>query len=106
MAALLLAMLPIPLKFSKWSKADQCHRKINAGILQDVFASIFAHLEAVAYDRITIDCADSKIRLCVEILCAWIADNMEKMALPRLKTNNYPKCVLPTHEVGTNARSH
>jgi len=49
MAVLLLAILPIPRKFSKSSKADQCHRKINADTLQDVFELIFVPLQDVAH---------------------------------------------------------
>ena len=48
MAVLLLALLPIPPKFSKSSKADQRQRKINADTLQDVFELIFAPLQDVA----------------------------------------------------------
>jgi len=44
MAVLLLALLPVPPKLSKSSKADQCQRNINAETLQDVFELIFAPL--------------------------------------------------------------
>ena len=58
MAVLLLALLPIPPKLSKSSKADQRQRKINADTLQDVFELIFAPLQDVAHVGIPIDCAD------------------------------------------------
>jgi len=105
-AVLLLALLPIPHKFSKSSKADQCQRKINADTLQDVFELIFAPLPDLAHTAIAIDCADGKVRQCFPILSAWIADHIEHVALHRLKTNACPKCEVPTHELGTNARSH
>jgi len=106
MAVLLLALLPIPPKLSKSSKADQRQRKIIADTLQDVFELIFAPLQDVAHTGIAIDCADGKVRQCFPILSGWIADHMENVALHGLKTNACPKCEVPTHELGTNARSH
>jgi len=62
MAVLLLALLPIPPKFSRSSKADQCHRKIKTDTLQDVCELIFAGLQEVTHTGTAIDCADSKVR--------------------------------------------
>jgi hypothetical protein len=104
MAGLLLALLPVPLKFSRSSKADARQRKMNADTLQDVFELIFAPLQEMAQAGIPIDCADGKVRLCFPILSAWIADHMENVALHGLKTNACPKCEVPTHELGTNQR--
>jgi len=101
MAVLLLALLSIPHKFSKFSKADQRQRKINADTLQDVFKLIFAPLKDVAPTGITIDCADGKVQQCSPILSTWIADDMENVALHGLKTNAYPKCEVPNHKLGT-----
>ena len=106
MAVLLLALLPVPPKLSKFSKADRRQRKINTDTLPDVFELIFALLQDVMHAGLPIDCADSKIRLCFPILSEWIANHMESVALYRLKTNAYPKCKVPTHELGTNARSY
>jgi len=106
MALLLLSLLPIPPKFSKSSKADQPQRKIKTDTLQDVFELIFTPLQDVAHTGIAIDCADTKVRQCFPILPLWIADHMENMAVNALKTNPCPKCEVPTHELGTNARSH
>jgi len=52
MAVLLLALLPIPPKLSKFSKADQRQRKINADTLQDVFELIFAPVQGVAHSGV------------------------------------------------------
>jgi len=101
MAVLLLALLPIPHKFSKSSKADQRQRKINADTLQDVFELIFAPLQDVTPTGIAIDCADGKVQQYFPILFTWISDHMENVALHGLKTNAYPKCEVPTHELGT-----
>jgi len=106
MAVLLLALLPIPPKLSKSSKADQRQRKINADTLQDVLELIFAPLQDVAHTGIAIDSANGKVRQCFPILSMWIADHIENVALHGLKTNACPKCEVRTHELGTNARSH
>jgi len=106
MAVLLLALLPIPPKFSKSSKDDQRQRKINADTLQDVFELISAPLQDVAHAGIAIDCADGKVRLCFPILSTWIADHMANVALHGLKTNACPKCKVPTHELGTNTKNY
>jgi len=106
MAVLLLALLLVPSKLSKSSKADRRQRKINADTLQDVFELIFAHLHDVAHVGIPIDCADGKVRLSFLILSAWIADHMQNVALHGLKTNACPECEVPTNELGTNARSY
>jgi len=105
-AVLLLALLPVPPKFSKSSKADRHQRKINADTVQDVFELIFAPLQDVAHVGIPIDCGDGKVRLCFPIRSARIADPMEKVALHVLKTNACPKCEVLTNELGTNARSY
>ena len=101
MAFLLLTLLPIPPKFSKSSKADQHQMKINADTLQDLFELIFTPLQDVAHTGIAINCTNAKVRQCFPILLAWIADNMENLALHGLKTNTCPNCALPTHELGT-----
>jgi len=106
MAVLLLALLPVPPKLSKSSKADERQRKINADTLQDVFELIFARLQDVAHVGIPIDYADGKVRLCFPMLSAWIADHMENVALHGLNTNDSPKCEVLTNELGTNARSY
>jgi len=106
MAVLLLALLPIPPKFSKSSKGAQCQTKINADTLQDVFELIFAALENMAHAVIAIDCADGKVLQCFLIVSGWIADNMENVALHGLKTNACPKCEVPTYELGTNAKNY
>jgi len=106
MAVLLLALLPVRPKLSKFSNADRRQRTINAHTLQDVFELIFAPLQDVVHVGIPIECANGKVRLCFPILSAWIADYMENVALHRLKTNTCPKCEVPTNKLGTNARSY
>ena len=81
MAILLLALLPIPPKLSKSSKADVHQRQINADTLRDVFKLIFAPLQDPARDGVPMDCANGKVRTCFPILATWIADHMENIAL-------------------------
>jgi len=106
MALLLLALLLIPPRFSKSSKADQRQRKINADTLQDVFELIFAPIQDMAHAGIAIDYADGKVRPGFPILSAWIAYQMENMALDGLRANASPKCEVPTHKVETNAKNY
>jgi len=79
-AVLLLALLPIPPKLSKFSKADQHQREMNANTLRGVLELIFAPLQEPANDGVPIDGADGKVRSCFPILAAWIADHMENLA--------------------------
>jgi len=104
LAVLLLALLPIPPKLSKSSKADQHQRQINADTLRDVFELIFAPLQDPAHDGVPIDCADGKVRRCFPILAAWIADHMENVALHGIKSNICPRCEVPAVELGTNMK--
>jgi len=104
MAVLLLALLPIPPKLSKSSKADQHQRKINADTLRDIFELILAPLQDLAHDGVPIDCADGQVRRWFPILAAWIADHMENIALHGIKSNVCPKCEVPAVELGTNIK--
>jgi len=104
MAVLLLALLPIHTKLSKSSKADQHQRQINADTLRDVFEIIFARLQDPAHDGLPIDRADGKVRRCLPILAAWIADHLENVALHGIKSNVCPTCKVPVVELGTNMK--
>ena len=106
MAVLLLALLPVPPKFSKSTKADQYQRQVNADTLQDVFEFIFAPLQHAALDGVPIDCADGKVRRCFPILSAWAADHMENVTLHGLKSNACPTCEVPAGELGTNIKNY
>jgi len=106
MAVLLLALLPIRPKLSKFSKADQPQQKINAHTLLDVFELIFAPVQGLAHSGVPIDCADGKAPLCFPILSALIADHMKNVALHWLKSNASPKCKVSTYELGTNATNY
>ena len=50
MVVLLLALLPVPPKFSKSIKAYQYQKQVNADTLQDAFEFIFAPLQHAALD--------------------------------------------------------
>jgi len=104
MAVLLPALLPIPPKLSKSSKADQHQKQINADTLLDVLELIFAPLQDPAHDGVAIDCAHLKVRRCLPILAACIADHMENSALHGTKSNFCPRCEVPGVELGTNMK--
>ena len=60
-AVLLLALLPVPPKFSKSTKAYQYQSQVKGDTLQDVFEFIFVPLHHAALDGVPIDCADGKV---------------------------------------------
>jgi len=105
-AVLLLALLPVPPKLSKSTKADQYQRQVNADTLQDVFEFIFAPLQHEALDGVPIACADGKVRRCFPILSAWVADHIENVTLHGLKSNVCPTCEVPAGELGTNSKKY
>src|SRR5437868_357476 len=88
MAILLLALLPIPPKFSQSSSADELQRQINADTLQGVFDLIFESLQEIALEGTPIGCADGNVQRCLPILSPWIADYMENVALHAIKSNS------------------
>ena len=93
MPILLLALLPVPPKFTGESAcADEAQRQMNAGALQTVFELIFAPLQQVTRDGSVMDCADGKTRHCFPILSAWIADHAEHAALQGIASKSCPKC--------------
>jgi len=106
MAVLLLALLPVPPKLSKSTKADQYQRQVNADTLQDVFEFIFTPLQHAALDAVPIDCADRKVRRCFPILSAWVADHLENVTPHGLKSNACPTCEVPAWELGTNIKNY
>jgi len=106
MAVLLLALLPVLPKLSKSTKADQYQKQVNADILQDIFEFIFAPLQHAALDGVPIHCDDGKVRRCLPILSAWVADYMENVTLHGLKSNACPTCEVPAGELGTNMKNY
>ena len=104
MEVLLVALLPIPPKLSKSSKADQHPRQINIDTRQYVFELIFTPLQDPAHDGVPSDCTDGKIWRCFPILAAWIADYMENVALHGIKSNVCPRCEVPAVKLGTNMK--
>jgi len=71
MAILVLALLPVPPKFTGESaRANEAQRQTNADILRAVFDLVLAPLQQVAREGTVMDCADGKTRLCFPILSA------------------------------------
>src|SRR5437588_1380863 len=78
MPILLLALLPVPPKFTGESaRANEAQRQMNADALRTVFDLIFAPLQQVARDGSVMDCVDGKTRHCFTILSSWIAAQAE-----------------------------
>ena len=105
MAVVLLALLPVPPKFSKSTKADQYQRQVNADTLQDIFEFILVPQQHAALDGVPIDCVYWKVGRCFPIFSAWVADHMENMTLHTLKSNACPTWEVPAEELGTNIKN-
>ena len=106
MAVLLLALLPVAPKLSKFTKADQYLRQVKAETLQDIFEFILPPLQHAALDGVLIDCADRKVRRSFPIFSVWAADHMENVTLHGLKSNACPTCEVPAGELGTNIKNY
>ena len=106
MAVLLLALLPVPPKLSKSTKADQYRRQVNADTVQDLFQFICAPLQHTARHGVPIDCPDPKVQRCFPILSAWVEDQMENVTLHRLNSKACPTCEVPAGESGTNIKNY
>jgi len=71
MPILLLALLPVPPKFTGESaRADEAQRQINVDVLRTVFDVVLAPLQLVVQEGTVMDCADGKTPLCFAILSA------------------------------------
>ena len=79
---LLLALLPVPPKFTGASaRTDEAQWQMNADALRSVFDLVLAPLQQVVQEGTVMDCADGKTHLCFLILSAWIADHAAHVAL-------------------------
>jgi len=85
-------------------RTDKAQRKTNADALWAVFDLVLALLQEVVQEGKVMDCADGKTRLCFPILLAWIADHAEHAALHGIGSKSYPKCEVPSKELGGNPR--
>jgi len=100
MPILLLALLPVPPKFTGESaRANKAQQQTNADTLRAVCDPVLAPLQPVAQEETVMDCADGKTRLCFPILSAWIADHAEHGALQRIGSKLCPKCEAPCEEL-------
>jgi len=105
MPILLLALLPVPSKFTGESaRANEAHRQTNADVLRAVFDLILAPLQQIAREGMVMDCADGKTRLCFPILSAWIVDHAEHAALQGIGSKSCPKFEVPCEERGGDPR--
>jgi len=105
MPILLLALLPVPPKFTGESaRANEAQWQTNVDVLRAVFDLVLAPLQQVARERTVMDCADGKTRLCFPILSAWIADHAEHAALKGIGSKLCPKYEVLCEELGGDPR--
>jgi len=103
MPILLLALIPVPPKFTSDSAcANEAQRLTNAETLRAVFDHVLEPLQPVAQEGMVMDCADGKTRLCFTILSAWFADHAEHAALQAIGSKLCPKCEVLCEEFGWN----
>jgi len=99
MPILLLALLPVPPKFTGESaRANEAQWLTNADVLRAVFDLVLEPLQQVAREGTVMDCADGKTRLCFPILLAWIVNYAEHAALQEIGSKSCPKCKVPCKE--------
>jgi len=100
MPILLLALLPVPPKFTgELARVKEAQRQTNADTLRAVFDLVLAPFQPVAQEGTVMDCADGKTRLCFPILSAWIVDHAEHAALQGIGSKSCPKCEVPCEEL-------
>jgi hypothetical protein len=104
MAIILVALLPVPPKFTtKKAKTRNAQRMTNDEVLEAVFALIFEPLETIAKSGKEMNCSDGKVRRCFPILAAWIADHAENETLHGLKRMSCAVCEVPLDGLGSDA---
>ena len=105
MPILLLALLPVPPKFTgKSARSNEAEPQTNADTLRAFFDLVMEPLQPVVQEGTVMDCADRKTRLCFPILSAWIADHAEHAALQGIGSKSCPKCEVPCKELSGNPR--
>jgi len=103
MPILLLAVLPVPPKFTGESaRAEEAQPQMNADVLRTVFDLVLALLQQFVQEGMVMDCAEGKTRLCFPIFSAWIADHAGHAALHGIGSKSCPKCEIPCKELGGN----
>jgi len=105
MPILLLALLPVPAKFTGESaRTNEAQRQTNADVLGAVFDLALPPLQQVARVGTVMDYADGKTQLCFPILSAWIVDHAEHAALQGIGSKSCLKGEVPCEELGGNLR--
>ena len=98
---ILLALLPVPPKFTKQSAAQtDTQRELNRHILHSVLQQIFQPMCNAGENGIEMSCSDGKVRMCFPILAAWLADHEEHITLHNLARNCCPKCEVDPENLG------
>ena len=105
MAVILVALLPVPPKFtSKKTKTRGAQQTMNDEIPDAVFSFIFEPLEAATKCGKKMCCSDGRVRQCFPILAAWIADHAENETLHGLKRMSCVVCEVPVEQLGWDAK--
>jgi hypothetical protein len=104
LASILVALLSIPPKYhfeghvqTTAVKEQQIH---NREVLRNVFELIFCPLDTLFNTGKLMLCADSRMRQCYPVICAWMADYFENIPLHSIKQSHCPVCEAPKLSFG------
>ena len=77
MAMILVALLPIPPKFTGRSEEDRLRRETNREVLYEVISILFQDIRKAGHTGVILACGDARYQMCYPILCAWVANYAE-----------------------------
>lgn len=105
MAIILVALLPVPPKFSsKTAKTRSAQRMTNDEVLEAVFTFLFEPMETITANGKEMCCSDGQVRQCFPVLAAWIADHAENETLHGLKRMSCAVCEVPVERLGSDEK--
>ena len=98
---ILLALLPIPPKFTKQTAAQtDAQRERNRHILHSVLEQVLQPMCSAGEEGVEMSCSDGKVRRCFPILTAWLADHEEHVTLHNIARNRCPRCEVSSENPG------
>ena len=105
MAIILVALLPVPPKFSsKTVKTWSAQRMTNDEVLEAVFLFIFEPMDTIMAHGKEMCCSDGQVRQCFPVLAAWITDHAENETLHGLKRMRCAVCEVPVERLGSDEK--
>ena len=91
-----LAIVPIALLPVFPPKKDDKMQERYHHSIQDVLGRILRKFQSSSVNGKELVCADRRSRICHPIVCAWLADQPEKMSILGLNLNGCSNCEVPS----------